>query len=137
MEKILKNRTEVRVRYAETDKMGVVNNGTYLTYFEVGRAELMRKYELPYSKCEAEGYLLPVIEAHLNFFAPAFYDDLLIIEASMKLERKATIKFDYNILRNNTTIVSGYTIHSFIKEKSFKAVKPPEAFWEHLNKFFE
>jgi acyl-CoA thioester hydrolase len=128
----LNSSTRIRVRYAETDKMGFVYNGMYLTYFEVGRTEMMRKVGLPYSELEKLGYQLPLVSAHIDFKSPAFYDDLLEIVAELKFERKATMRINYNILRDNTTIAIGYTVHSFINAVTKKPVKPPKVFIEAL-----
>jgi acyl-CoA thioester hydrolase len=136
MENVLINTTKVRVRYAETDKMGVVNNVVYLEYFEVGRAELMRSYGLPYIMLEDAGYLLPVIEAHLDYKSSAFYDDLLDIKCTYEYEYKPTMKFNYEIYRNDILVVSGYTIHSYLKNDTRKPVKPPKIFVEALMEIF-
>src|SRR3989339_252171 len=77
---MITNAAEIRVRYADTDKMQFVYNGKYLEYFEVGRTELLRSLGLPYSVVENNGYQLPVIEASVKYKSPAHYDDLLEIE---------------------------------------------------------
>jgi acyl-CoA thioester hydrolase len=128
----LKHITKVRVRYAETDKMGFVYNGIYLTYFEVGRTELMRSLGLPYSEFEKMGFQLPLVSSHIDYKTPAFYDDQLDIVATLNFEMKPTMKIDYNIFRNNSTIAEGYTVHSFINAETKKPVKPPEVFIEAL-----
>jgi len=134
--KEITHRTSVRVRYADTDKMGVVYNAVYLVYFEVGRTELMRKVGLAYTEFENAGYHLPLTEAHLTYHQPAFYDDELIIEAFVKPEYKPLIKFEYNIFRGETTIVSGWTIHSFINSM-MKPVKPPKIFIDTINNYYK
>ncbi|TAL67916.1 MAG: acyl-CoA thioesterase [Bacteroidetes bacterium] len=128
----LYSKAKVRVRYAETDKMGFVYNGMYLTYFEVGRTEFMRGIGLPYSEFEKQGYQLPLISAHVDFKSPAYFEDELVIEAMLKFEYKPTMKITYNILRADTTIAIGYTVHSFINAISKKPVKPPKVFIEAL-----
>ncbi len=128
----LKHISKVKVRYAETDKMGFVYNGIYLTYFEVGRTELMRSIGLPYSEFEKIGYQLPLVAAHIDFKSPAYYDDNLEIEATLSFELKPTMKIHYNIFRDNTTIAEGYTVHSFINAETKKPVKPPAVFIESL-----
>lgn len=130
------HRTTVRVRYADTDKMGVVYNAMYLVYFEVGRTELMRKVGLAYTEFEKYGYHLPLTEAHVKYLHPAFYDDELIIEAKIIPEYKPLIEFEYNILRNDTTIVTGSTIHSFINT-NMKSVKPPKIFIDTINNYYK
>lgn len=130
---LLKHTSQFRIRYADTDAMGIANNGVYLDLFETGRAELMRHYGLPYLEFEKQGFYLPVVETQIKFVSPAYYDDLLDITATFKPEMKPTIKFEYNISRTNSTIAKGYTIHSFLKKENMKPVKPPAIFIEAIN----
>ncbi len=122
------HRHEIRVRYADTDKMQFVYNGKYLEYFEVGRTELLRSLGLPYSEVEKRGYQLPLVEANIKYKSAAFYDDLLIIESSYQLETTPIIQINYTIYRKETMeiIAEGFTKHIFIKEETKKAVRPPE-----------
>lgn len=131
---IISLNTKIRVRYADTDKMGVVYNSVYLVYFEVGRTELMRAYNLPYTEFEKAGYHLPLIEAKVVFRKAAFYDDLLVIKATLDTEKiSAKLQFDYIISRDSDLIAEGYTIHSFMNSTTKRAVKPPEIFLKALN----
>lgn len=129
--------TQIRVRYADTDKMGFVYNGNYFTYFEVGRTELMRHYGLPYTEFEKAGYLLPLTETKAEYLSPAFYDDLLNIHATLEVAYKPIITFKYNILRDGSTIAKGYTKHIFIDAKSGKTMKPPGFFFEVMNRIYK
>jgi acyl-CoA thioester hydrolase len=131
---LLVHSTEIRTRYADTDKMGVVYNGNYFAFFEVGRTELMRKFGLKYTELEASGYFLPLIESHANYLNPAFYDDILRIEAILKPDYSPILRFDYNIFRDNTTIAKGFTVHSFMNSETRKATRPPKIYWELLEK---
>lgn len=130
---IIENTTQIRVRYADTDKMGIVYNGNYLAFFEVGRTELMRSRGLPYTEFEAEGYLLPLVESHVNYKAPAYYDDLLNVVATLDVDAiTSTLKFNYSVFRNDIFIANGYTIHSFLKTETMRPVRPPKFFIEKL-----
>jgi len=130
---ILSLNTNIRVRYADTDTMGIVYNSVYLVYFEVGRTELMRANNMPYTELEKAGYHLPLIEAKVIFRKAAFYDDFLIINAKLDTEKiTAKLQFDYNILRDGDLIAEGYTIHSFMNSSTRRAVKPPEIFLKAL-----
>jgi acyl-CoA thioester hydrolase len=126
--------TNIRVRYADTDKMGFVYNGKYLEYFEVGRAELMRSYGLPYLTFEKAGYFLPLIEAHVNYHSPAHYDDLIQVQAIYIPEISPKVKFNYNVFVNETLVADGYTLHSFMNSETGKPTKPPRFFIDSLNK---
>lgn len=129
--------TQVRVRYAETDAMGVVNNVVYLEYFEVARGDLMRSYGLPYKRFEDNGYLLPVIEAHLNYKNSAYYDDLLDIKCTLEYEYKPTLRFDYEIFCNGKLLVTGWTIHTFLSKETMKPIRPPKMFVDDMENLFK
>jgi len=112
------NTHQVRVRYAETDQMGIVYYANYLVWFELGRVELLRALGLAYSQLEKEHEcILPVIEATCRYKAPARYDDEILIETRPSLLRQSVIKFDYRILRkedNGTEpalLAEGETVH--------------------------
>ena len=135
---MISNKTEIRVRYADTDKMEFVYNGKYLEYFEVGRTELLRSTGLPYTRVEKEGYQLPLIEANLKYFKPARYDDILIVEASLQELYSAKVHIDYKIFNKETSdlLVEGFTDHMFIKVESKKPSRPPKIYIEALAPYF-
>ena len=95
--------TQVRVRYAETDQMGVVYYANYLVWFELGRVELLRSAGLAYSQLESDhGCILPVIEARCRYRSPARYDDEILIETGVAMVREGVLKFSYRIYRKPT-----------------------------------
>jgi acyl-CoA thioester hydrolase len=109
--------TEVRVRYADTDQMGVVYYANYLIWFEMGRVELCRQKGLNYRELEKQSqHFLAVAEAECRYHSPAHYDDLILIKTRIELLRKRTISFLYQISRpsDNTLIASGRTVHVLI-----------------------
>jgi acyl-CoA thioester hydrolase len=127
----IRHATTVRVRYADTDKMGVVYNGNFLMYFEIGRTELLRSVGLPYIELEREGFLLPVREAHVEYKVPAKYDDLLRIETSYTHDpTSAVITLSYRIVRDETEIAVGYTRHGFVHAETWRPTRPPRSFVE-------
>ncbi len=110
--------TQVRVRYAETDQMGIVYYANYLVWFEIGRVELLRSLGLAYSQLETEHEcILPVVEAKCRYRAPARYDDEILIETSPSLLRGTVIKFAYRILckapegQEPRLLAEGETVH--------------------------
>ena len=125
--------TTIRVRYADTDKMGIVYNGNYLTYFEIGRTELLRSLGMPYAVLEQQGFQLPVIEAHIVYKVPAEYDDILSIKATCKMERGILLNISYEITKDNILLTRGHTIHPFMNIKSGKPIRPPQIFLEKWN----
>lgn len=135
---MLTHTTEIRVRYADTDKMQFVYNGKYLEYFEVGRTELLRACGLPYAEVEKSGYQLPLIEANVKYKQPAVYDDLLVIRATVNELHSPKVHIEYVIKRKDTDelIAEGFTTHMFIRTDTKKAVRPPKVYVEALSKFF-
>lgn len=104
----------VRVRYAETDQMGIVYHANYLVWFEVGRVELMRQIGLDYKNMERdEGAMVAVVEVTARYKAPARYDDELIIRTRVSSAKLAILKFKYEILRaaDEILLCEGETIH--------------------------
>jgi len=99
----------IRVRYAETDRMGLVHHANFLVYFEQGRTELLRTSGLNYKDLEDQGFLLVITKAEINYRSPARYDDLLIIRTSVT--RVTTVRIDhrYEVLRDNTLLAEGST----------------------------
>lgn len=127
----LKHSVFLRICYADVDKMGVVYNGNYLRFFEIGRTELMRSIGIPYTSVEERGYLLPLVEAKIKWKGSAHYDDLIEIVTTFEPENiGSTIRFDYLIKVEDCEIASGYTIHCFVSSENFKPVKPPKFFLE-------
>jgi acyl-CoA thioester hydrolase len=102
------------VRYAETDKMGVVYYANYLVWFEVGRTDLLRDAGWSYRDMETDGYALPVIEAHCTYRAPAKYDDDLEVRTTGAMLSPVRVEFTYEIVRpvDNATLVTGRTVHA-------------------------
>ena len=130
------SKAAVRVRYAETDMMGIAYHGNYLPWFEIGRTTLLRDHGLPYAALEKLGYRLPVLEVHANYKAPALYDDLLTIETAMKERPILRIRLDYRVLRGDELIATGYTEHAFINLEN-QPVRPPPEFVERMKALFE
>ena len=112
------NETEIRVRYGETDQMGVVYHANYAVYFEVGRTEWLREFGLSYSAMEAEGIMLPVISLHINYKNSARYDDVLKVKTRLKKMPTASIEFDYELTNEKGELLAnGNTILAFIDAK--------------------
>ncbi|MBE3578495.1 MAG: acyl-CoA thioesterase [Caldanaerobacter subterraneus] len=106
---------EIRVRYGETDKMGIVYYANYLHWFEIGRTEFFRSLGMTYRDLEERDIMLPVIEAHCKYFSSAFYDDLIIIRTRLEFVTGTRIKFLYEVIRkeDGKLLAQGYTEHPF------------------------
>ena len=121
---------EYRVPYADTDQMGVVYYGNYLTLFERARNELMRACGYTYKECELEGWGLPVTHAECDYRSSARYDDLLEVTAWVRAQKGVRIEITCEVRRKGeeAILVSGYTRHAFIDLKTFRPGTPPERF---------
>lgn len=126
----------IRVRYGETDQMGVVYHGNYATYCEVARVEFFRQIGLPYKALEDSGIMLPVTELNLKFFRPAFYDELLKIETSIaEIPTGARLKFVYKIYnQKNELLTEAYSELAFIDKATRRPVRCPKEMTEKLNR---
>jgi acyl-CoA thioester hydrolase len=116
----------VRVRYAETDQMGVVYHSNYLIWFEVGRVELIRQMGLNYKTMEEDGCGIAVVDLHVRYRAPARYDDELVIETRLLAARGAVIRFGYRILRDADKVLlcEGETMHVCVGKDMKKMCLP-------------
>lgn len=118
---------EIRVRYGETDQMGIVYHGNYTQYFEVGRVEWLRDLGISYKKIEDEGIKLPVISLNVKYRKSAFYDDIIIVKTQLKKLPTATIEFDYEIKNSNGEILTtGNTVLVFIDMKTNRPTRCPK-----------
>ena len=106
--------TRLRVRYAETDQMGVAYYANYLVWFEVARTDFLRHFGWTYRDMEAGGVFLPVIEAHCEYRRSARYDDELVVETSGRLVSKVRLTFDYviRVAGQTDVVATGYTAHA-------------------------
>jgi acyl-CoA thioester hydrolase len=106
--------SRIRVRYAETDQMGIVYYANYLVWFEVGRTDLLRLTGWSYREMETDGFALPVVEAHCEYRQSAKYDDELEIVTTGAIVSPVRVKFDYQVIRveNGAPLAGGHTVHA-------------------------
>jgi len=119
-------RVALRVRYAESDRMGVVFNAHYLTWFEIGRTELLRSAGTPYRTVEERGLNLPLVEASFRLRLPVRYDDVIVVETWVSKIRSRAISFTYNILHDEQIAAEGMTTHAFVRAADGRAVAMPD-----------
>ena len=122
---MITSRSQVTVRYAETDMMGVVYHGNYLPWFEVGRTTLLKELGLPYRALEEAGYMLPVLEVGAKYQRPARYDDLITVTTFLREKPLLRIRLDYEVHRGEELLATGFTVHAFI-DRTGRPVRPPE-----------
>lgn len=132
------NRTEIRVRYSETDQMGVVYHANYLAWFEVGRVEYLRDIGLDYRAMESQGIMVPVLEVNCKYRQPAKYDDIVTVETRLSEVKRAKFYFEYRILRKEDSelLATGRSEHIFV-DSEFRPInlkKQHPQMWEKLNR---
>ncbi|MBT8181368.1 MAG: acyl-CoA thioesterase [Eudoraea sp.] len=116
-----------RVRYGETDQMGVVYHGNYAQYLEMGRVEWLRDLGISYKSMEENGILLPVISLQLKFVKSAVYDDLITVVTKLKKTPAVRIEFDYEIYNEaGELLVEANTVLAFMNSRTKRPVKCPD-----------
>ena len=133
------SQTKIRVRYAETDQMGVVYYANFFVWFEVGRVELLRQLGFHYEQMEIDDNChIPVVEANCRYKSPARYDDELLLETSVLAIRRSVLKFGYRLLRpeneGTTLLAEGETVHVTV-DRSFRPVRLPQKYVAVLGQF--
>lgn len=117
----------VRVRYSETDQMGVVYHGNYAQYFEMGRVEWLRNIGISYKWMEENGVMLPVVSLTINYKKPARYDDLLRVKTIFKSQTSVKIEFDYEIYNEQDELLTiGNSILVFVNMKTGRPMAAPD-----------
>lgn len=118
---------QIRVRYAETDQMGVVYHSNYLVYFEIGRTEAMRAAGISYAGLEERGYVLAVTESSMKHRGSAKYDDLLTVRTWLREVSKTRLRFEYAVMRGEQTLTTGHTVLAFLsRADNMRPVRAPE-----------
>jgi len=136
---MLIHKTQLRVRYADTDQMHYVYNGKYIEYFEVGRTEMIREQNLTYKSIEVSGYLMPVNSIFIKYKNPAYYDELLEVETRVEKLPELKVRLDHSVksIERDVIICEGYVELVFIKIETKKICRPPDFFINVLKPFFE
>lgn len=118
--------TTVRARYAETDRMGVVYYANYFVWFEVARGDLLRSLGWSYREMEADGIVLPVIEAHCAYRRPARYDDVIEIRTTGRIASPVRMEFDYEVaIGDGEPAATGHTVHAAVNTDGRPCRLPP------------
>ncbi|MFQ5670441.1 MAG: acyl-CoA thioesterase [Acidobacteriota bacterium] len=123
---MISGRCRIRIRYAETDAMSVAHHSRHLTWFEVGRQELMRAAGLSYAQLQEEGVALPVIGLEVRYLAPGRFDDLVEIETRMRQSHGTRLVFEYRLTRVGDGIVlaTGSSEHAAV-DRAFRPIRLP------------
>ena len=129
------NESEIKVRYVETDKMGVVHHSNYLVYFENGRTEFIIKCGMSYSEMEAAGIMIPLVESNCKYIQGAKYEDELIIKTWIKELTPVKVEFNYSVVRqkDEKELAKGSTLHAFVSS-DFKIINLKKRYPEIFEK---
>ena len=130
------HKISIRVRYAETDQMGVVYHGNYAQYFEVGRVEAMRQVGMSYKELEKLGVMLPVSEFQVKYITPALYDDELTVITKITKLKGVRLYFEYEIYNENKDLVcKASTVLVFVSKDTMKPIQPSDQFTSLISKY--
>ncbi|CAM4023415.1 acyl-CoA thioesterase [Flavobacterium weaverense] len=128
------HKTEVRVRYSETDQMGVVYHGNYIPYFEIGRVEWLRDKGISYKAMEESGIALPIVSMNINYKKSARYDELLTVHTVFKRRSSVKIEFDCTIYNESDELLTtAHFILVFVSLKTGRPTAPPDNILELFN----
>ena len=128
------NEISFRIRYSETDQMGVVYHGNYPQYLELARVEWLRSLGISYKSMEEGGIMLPVISLSINFLKPALYDDLITVKVILKKKPAVRIEFDYEITNESAELLAtANTVLVFMDMKRKRPTKCPKILLDKLN----
>ena len=136
------SKSKVTVRYAETDKMGIVHHSVYPIWYELARTDLSKQAGFPYSKMEEVGLMTPLVELNCKYYSPATYDDDLIVTARVSKLTPARVVFYYEVFKENEMdkpINTGYTVHAIVN-KDMKPINTKKHFpeiYEAMKKMLE
>ena len=127
------HQVEVRVRYSETDQMGVVYHGIYIPYFEIGRVEWLRNKGISYKSMEESGIALPIVSMNINYKKSARYDELLTVHTTFKSQSSVKIEFDCAIYNEaKELLTTAHFILVFLALKTGRPIAPPDYILELL-----
>jgi len=123
-----------RIRYAETDQMGVVHNAVYPVWFEIGRTELSHQCDFPYSKIEESGIAMAVAELTVRYKRPAKYDNKVTVRTWVEKIRSKMIQFNYSVrdAESDEILATGHSIHVFVDMESFRPTRLPDTIMSHF-----
>ncbi len=132
---MLQTKIELRVRYAETDMMGIAYHGNYATWFEMARVHMMDEFGYPYREMERDGYRLPVLEIGVRFRRSVSFDDRVTVEALLRNKPALRIRIEYRLYLGETDVADGFTLHAFLNPDG-RPVRPPARFVEGMDAMF-
>lgn len=131
--------TKVRVRYAETDQMGIVHHGNYALYYEIARTECFEASSgISYAELEANGVMLPILDLQSKFLKPAYYNQVLTVKSIVNTLPTVRLKVDYEIYNEANELINiASTTLVFVDKETRKPCHPPEIFMKNVRQYFK
>ena len=128
---------KIKVRYCETDQMGLVHHGNYINYFEEARIAWISNLGLLYSEMEKSGIILPVSKLNVSYLRPAYFDDDLVVNVELAELPTSRLIFNYTIKNKDEVIVTGTTVLAFLNKETKKPVRCPDYMLEKVTSLFK
>ena len=128
---------KIKVRYCETDQMGLVHHGSYINYFEEARISWISNLGFSYSEMEKSGIILPVSKLNISYLRPAYFDDELVVNVELAELPTSRLIFDYTIKNKDEVVVTGTTVLAFLNKETKKPVRCPDYMLEKVTPLFK
>jgi acyl-CoA thioester hydrolase len=129
---------QIRTRYNETDKMGIIYHANYITYYEIARTEMLRNTGVySYEEMETSGIMMPVVEIQSKYISPAYYDENLTVRITIKEMPTAKMTFYYEVFNGKQVLLNtGMTVLAFMNSKTRRPCRPPQKLIDCLKNYF-
>ena len=128
---------EIKVRYCETDQMGLVHHGSYINYFEEARIAWISNLGFSYSEMEKSGIILPVSKLNVSYIRPVYFEDVLVVSVELTEMPTSRLIFNYTIKNKDVVVVTGTTVLAFLNKETKKPVRCPAYMLEKVNSLFK
>ena len=128
---------KIKVRYCETDQMGLVHHGSYINYFEEARISWISNLGFSYSEMEKSGIILPVSKLNVSYLRPAYFDDDLVVNVELSELPTSRLIFNYTIKNKDEVVVTGTTVLAFLNKETKKPVRCPDYMLEKVTSLFK
>ena len=128
---------KIKVRYCETDQMGLVHHGSYINYFEEARISWISNLGFSYNEMEKSGIILPVSKLNVSYLRPAYFDDDLVVNVELSELPTSRLIFNYTIKNKDEVVVTGITVLAFLNKETKKPVRCPDYMLEKVTPLFK
>ena len=128
---------KIKVRYCETDQMGLVHHGSYINYFEEARISWISNLGFSYSEMENSGIILPVSKLNVSYLRPAYFDDDLVVNVELAEMPTSRLIFNYTIKNKDEVVVTGTTVLAFLNKETKRPVRCPDYMLEKVDSLFK